>query len=417
MKFNIWPKPFRYIEHSRIFVLFLCLVGAALTGSIFLYLYERADNNLNERLHEQASAYADLIDQFRTWNSNYNGVYVEKKPWVISHDHMGEFKDIQGQNAKVYTLRNHAVMTAEVSRMCEKEWGRSFRIVSKRPLDNDNRPNSIELEAIDRFERGEREYGIIDQFWPRPAYRYLRPLYVEANCLECHYGLGYKVGDIIGALSVTIPVKTMLEELQYTRRMIAGSAAVMIAIFILVVYLLTWLMISRLDIAQRELKRQATMDELTGLKNRRNILDHLESEFQRAERLGGELCVMIADIDHFKRVNDTFGHQEGDRTLKEVAGCLRDSMRSYDSVGRIGGEEFMVVSPGVPVDDVLGLAERIRTRIAQSRASQEGEPGLSISIGLTMRQEGDTSPVQLMKRADQALYQAKEAGRNRVVLV
>ncbi|MEW6113885.1 MAG: diguanylate cyclase, partial [Thermodesulfobacteriota bacterium] len=161
---------------------------------------------------------------------------------------------------------------------------------------------------------------------------------------------------------------------------------------------------------------QATHDALTGLWNRRSIMRALETELARAEREDAEVGVIMADLDHFKRINDTFGHIAGDAVLVEVAARFTRNARPYDVIGRYGGEEFLIVCPGCDLDSCGGLAERLRQALSESPVTtQEATINVTMSFGVSARPGKDTRNAELIiKEADQALYRAKELGRNRV---
>lgn len=161
---------------------------------------------------------------------------------------------------------------------------------------------------------------------------------------------------------------------------------------------------------------QATHDSLTGLLNRRAILDELYKELTRATRYGDKLVVGMCDVDHFKAINDTYGHQTGDDVLGDLARILSGSLREYDAVGRMGGEEFLVIAPLKAGTDSLSTFERLRQQIAGSRIStRSGELSITISIGVADATAMSTVD-QLLSAADAALYRAKAQGRNRVAL-
>lgn len=170
-------------------------------------------------------------------------------------------------------------------------------------------------------------------------------------------------------------------------------------------------------VATREaLRVQATHDVLTGLLNRGAILQALETELDRAGRRKEPLSVMMADVDRFKLVNDTHGHQVGDAVLVEAARRMKLAIRRYDSLGRYGGEEFLFVLPGCGRESAAAEAERIRAVIADEPFTA-GELRLSVtcSVGVSPREAGGGEHVdQLIQRSDQALYHAKANGRNRV---
>ena len=160
-------------------------------------------------------------------------------------------------------------------------------------------------------------------------------------------------------------------------------------------------------------------DSLTGLYNRWYVMEKIDSEMNRSLRHGSPVSLIMMDIDHFKRVNDSFGHSAGDRVLRSVGQVLRDSCRVYDVAGRYGGEEFCIVLPETKVGNTTVVAERIRERLAASRFDV-GEESVVVtaSIGIagieSIEAEDGLSPLSLIDRADQALYSAKHHGRNRV---
>lgn len=169
--------------------------------------------------------------------------------------------------------------------------------------------------------------------------------------------------------------------------------------------------------SREELAFQASHDHLTGLFNRRAALERLHLDLARVRRESGAVHVALCDVDHFKAVNDNHGHQTGDDVLCEVARMLVAGCREYDTVGRIGGEEFLIVSPTAEGAGEPTHFERIRAAIAEaSIPTRTGMHSITISIGVataTAKSRGDIDA--LLNGADEALYRAKEAGRNRVM--
>ncbi len=160
---------------------------------------------------------------------------------------------------------------------------------------------------------------------------------------------------------------------------------------------------------------QATHDPLTGIFNRRAILEHLHRELARAERYGDGLAVGMCDIDHFKQVNDKYGHQTGDDVLCAIAQMLTDYLRKYDSVGRIGGEEFLLVTSMRGGLDCVSIYDRLCSLVAGSEIkTRSGVLAVTLSIGAYCDISGSVVD-DILAAADEALYQAKRQGRNRVV--
>ena len=170
--------------------------------------------------------------------------------------------------------------------------------------------------------------------------------------------------------------------------------------------------------AHTELQFEAAHDHLTGLWNRGAIMDLLQRETQRTVRIGEPLGVIMADLDHFKRINDSYGHPIGDAVLREVAHRLLASVRNYDYVGRYGGEEFLIVLTACAPSDLVATAERMRAFVSEKPVDTDVGPiPVTISIGLAAQHlSGLELPKgeELVRAADSALYTAKANGRNRV---
>jgi diguanylate cyclase (GGDEF)-like protein len=166
---------------------------------------------------------------------------------------------------------------------------------------------------------------------------------------------------------------------------------------------------------EEKLRRQATSDALTGLQNRGAVLDRLATEMERSSREGSPLCIAILDLDHFKSINDTYGHSAGDATLCEAAKRMSSVLRPYDVLGRYGGEEFIVVFPKCDEAIALGIAERIRGAVAQPMTIDSHQMSITTSIGVA-RFIPPTTADAVIRAADHALLRAKQSGRNRVEL-
>ena len=167
---------------------------------------------------------------------------------------------------------------------------------------------------------------------------------------------------------------------------------------------------------REELRFQATHDALTGILNRGTILDLLHRELERAIRSKSATGLLMLDLDHFKLVNDTYGHLAGDVVLKEVARRMSQVVRAYDLVARYGGEEFLIVLPGCDKDQLQECAERIRLSIASAPVIPALELSITASIGAVVARLDMAAEMEILAAADVALYEAKASGRNRAVL-
>jgi diguanylate cyclase (GGDEF)-like protein len=229
--------------------------------------------------------------------------------------------------------------------------------------------------------------------------------------------------SIVGTLAGWIPYAPMLARAPYVDGRISPwwlafmgviSLAVGLALITLFVYLTT-----RLRDRELQLHEVARTDPLTGVSNRRRFLELFALEFERVQRYGGELSCVMLDLDHFKGINDRYGHAVGDRVLVAAADAFRSSLRTADVIARWGGEEFALLLPQTNLTGAQAVAERCRRALEEATITAEGARiRVTVSVGVAgLRGGGVDSPDALMRSADAALYEAKHSGRNRVVSV
>jgi len=215
------------------------------------------------------------------------------------------------------------------------------------------------------------------------------------------------------AIRAVIWPESVLTEMTTNSTLNLGSALAFVVLVLALHAMLMALVVTRLT---SELRRMSRHDSLTGLLNRRAMEELLYAQVQRCDR-GGTFAVMMLDLDHFKRVNDHFGHAVGDLALKHVAKLLRTTVREVDSLARFGGEEFVVLMPATVLTQAQPIAERLRERLSVTPLSHAAlQVPLSISIGIAQWRGIGDDLSQVLVRADTALFQAKGQGRNRVVL-
>lgn len=167
---------------------------------------------------------------------------------------------------------------------------------------------------------------------------------------------------------------------------------------------------------QNKLEQQANTDFLTGCASRRYFLGHAEQEFLRSRRYGGEMSILMLDLDHFKNINDNYGHQAGDTVLKKLVQVCQSLLRGVDLIGRLGGEEFAIMLPETAGERAIEVAERLCLAVAAAEVPADDSPALhfTTSIGVASLMAGDPGIDAIISRADGALYKAKNGGRNRV---
>jgi two-component system, chemotaxis family, response regulator WspR len=239
---------------------------------------------------------------------------------------------------------------------------------------------------------------------------------------------GYKLAQMFKRNATFVPIilLTALEDIDSKRRGLSAGADEFLTKPVnaleLQIRMSSMLRIKRLaeelERVNKELAELATVDPLTQVANRRAVEQRLVHEFYRARRYKHPFTVILVDIDHFKSVNDDYGHAMGDKVLIEVAAAIRQSTRSTDMVARFGGEEFIVLAPETSASSGEHMADRIRQSIADRTASkgEQGLPAVTASLGVASTEFAIATETELVARADQALYRAKREGRNRVIL-
>jgi diguanylate cyclase (GGDEF)-like protein len=355
----------------------------------------------------------------RKWNASYGGVYVEKKPGVESNPYL-ENPDIRTVDGKVYTKINPASMTRQISELAGREGLFTFHITSLKLLNPNNAPDAFETEALQLFEKGRHEVFREERKNGRNYFRYMAPLHISKECLQCHAKQGYTLGDIRGGISVTFDIDDILKMQKTSSTRIISLAVFSISVLLGFIYLFTFRLTKKLSETRHRIEEMAITDTLTGLYNRRHVMERFTEEMERARRLQKDLCCILIDIDYFKRINDTYGHLVGDQALREVSKILTRTIRIYDIAGRYGGEEFLIILPDTGFQDAHTLAERIRTDIkAHPVAKSDLTPAIpvTVSLGIATMIDADISVDTMIKRADEGLYKAKASGRDTVAWV
>lgn len=224
------------------------------------------------------------------------------------------------------------------------------------------------------------------------------------------------MGSVVGAATVEIPVASIEGQLQDTAATLWVLGLLTAGVSSSGLLLITRRLNGRVNEVHRHLAAAALTDDLTGLLNRRGTFERLDEEIGRARRTGDTLSVAMLDLDEFKLINDQYDHSGGDVALRHFGRLIQDESRSYDTAGRVGGEEFLLIAPGLDSGQAVALAERIRARVAAEPAVVAGDRVLlTVSIGVA-ELRGEESRDSIVLRADHAMYAAKEAGRDRVML-
>jgi diguanylate cyclase (GGDEF)-like protein len=403
----------------RIFLVSLLGALVVLFTGVFLGFTARNADFLREVVLERAQSLFHQIVMTRQWASEYGGVYVRKGPGVESNPWL-EHPDLAAADGSLLTLRNPALITREISEIASRRDDYRFRITSLNPLNPGNEPDAFERKALRSFETGGLEYWETTDSPAGREFRYMGALKTERSCLACHAKQGYEEGDIRGGISVTFPVDRLEGELRKNVALVFGLEVLIAAGTLAAVLFFVIRLRRQLDRVRVDLEQAATRDALTGLYNRRYILERFAQEEAMCRRSGRPLACALVDADDFKSVNDRFGHAAGDAALRIIADRLKSGVREYDIPGRFGGEEFILLFPGIRAGEARIACDRIREAIeAAPRPPALETARITVSMGIsdTVRtgfaDPGRTSLDALLSRADEALYRAKAGGKNR----
>jgi len=356
---------------------------------------------------------------YRTWNANHGGVYAPVTDATPPNPYLEvDERDVTTPGGIELTLVNPAYMTRQVHDLELTRHGTIGHITSLDPIRPENRADAWEAAALAAFEGGADEVYSVEVIDGQEYTRLMRPLVTEPGCLQCHADQGYEVGDIRGGISVAVPMATLW---QIGRPEQIGEAVFHGALWLVGLLGLgvTIRRLGRHSIDRKrlevELERQATTDALTGTDNRRSFGRRASMELSRSLRYGRPLSLLMLDLDHFKSINDRFGHPVGDEVLRTFAQACRETLRDADVFARMGGEEFAVLLVETQGDKAVTVAERLRRNVAKLEIPALGEAvSVTVSVGVTTARETDDALDTLLARADEALYEAKRQGRDRV---
>ncbi|MBU4118910.1 MAG: diguanylate cyclase [Proteobacteria bacterium] len=412
------PQKPDYKSPWKRFAVNISMVILLFISTLFTGIYLNHQKSLEQELKSRAQALFSSLVVTRKWNALHGGVFVEKTPGMKSNPYL-ENPDIVASNGKTYTKKNPALMTREISEIADKEGAFQFHITSLKPLNPNNIPDSFEQQSLLRFAQGETETISKEESNGATYYRYMAPLFVEKPCLACHAAQGYQLGEVRGGISVRFNIENMERALILNRLLLGLLFTVTLASLLAIVRRLVVALQKKLATAEALIREMAITDDLTKLKNRRFLLTRFEEELDRAARYHHPLSCIFFDIDHFKQVNDTYGHEAGDTVLKTISAAALEQCRQTDILGRYGGEEFLMILPETDQEQACSLAERLRQAIAnRTNIADRHQIRVTATFGVACYSP-ETSATRpdlsdFIKQADTAMLEAKTAGRNRV---
>ena len=403
----------------RMFIVNVSLIIVLFLIGIFIGFVLRTNQIIGNQIISSARSHFKSIVLTRRWSSDYGGVFVKKVKGVISNPYL-EDPDIITRDGSVYTQRNPSLMTKEISEYSKIDGDITYHITSLLPLNPDNFPDNFEKNALEMFEAGSRESSMYETGNGKTIFRYMAPLFVEKGCLVCHAKQGYSIGEVRGGISVSLDISEIKKDMTNNKIMVAVLSIITILTLLAIIISMVSRLAKKLTGAYQIIEQMAITDELTQIYNRRYFHATLDQELNRSERYDHPLSLMMLDIDHFKRVNDVYGHQVGDEVLKGLSAIIKSTTREMDVVARYGGEEIVVILPETNCNGGVLNAEKIRDNIEKHVFEiLDGKIlQVTVSVGVSCVDQIDDSEKDKAKKliqiADEALYMAKESGRNQV---
>ena len=392
-------------------LIILCLLWVALITGSFYWNYTSAKIEQDKIAFQTAKSFFDLIVMTREWNAWHGGVYVPVTPETMPNPYLEiPMRDIHVNEQLTLTQINPAYMTRQIAEIAEEQ-NVTFHLTSLNPIRPQNKPSLKEEKALKAFEKGVSKKGEFIEQNGKTEFFYMAPLETKDECLKCHAAQGYQKGDIRGGIRVTLPFEASIP---MTALLLGHIGIGLLGLIGIIAGGL------RLGNAYNTIRKQAKSDGLTGVSNRRSFSERIAVELNRSRLDQEPLSLIMIDIDYFKPFNDHYGHEQGDHCLKKVARQISNTIkRPGDFCARYGGEEFVVLLPATPSAGAMHIAEEIRINIEKLEIPHIAslcDGIVTVSLGVATFEDYDTSSRDtLLYKADTALYQAKQQGRNRVV--
>lgn len=395
-------------------VVWTLVVSASLAWNL-----HSSEQQTMDMAYAEARAVRDKDMAFRRWGLRHGGVYVQVTEEEQPSPYLAHIpqRDVTTTDGKQLTLRAPASMVREMMDDYMAVGGVRGRIVGLRYLNQANAPDDWEKARLEDFElSNDTEVWEVANMNGQPHLRYLRAWRMSKPCEQCHAILGYSEGDLRGATGVNLPLAPYYQRIRESAwNLILTHGSIWLIGFVGI----GWagrqghLRAQEQKVSMEHIKFLAHHDSLTTLANRFSMENRLEQALATSRREDGQLAVLLIDMDHFKNINDTLGHQVGDKLLVEVASRLQAIVRESDIVARLGGDEFVVVLTGMDaLRDAMSVGTKILDALGQPYTIEGQLLHTTPSIGISVFPGDGSDVTTLLKHADTAMYHSKEHGRN-----
>jgi len=418
----------RIANYKRVFL----LINIIFTILMLVFVnqnFNKQKSLIDSLLVAKAKAIFENILDTREWNARFNGVYVNAdiEPNRYLRDNILKIDE----NRTLIKI-NPAWMTRQISEISNKKNSFYFKITSTNPLNPNNMADLFEKSAIEYFEKN-RDRDFFYKF-EKDNFDFMGKLLVKESCLNCHREQGYKLGDIRGGIRISISTDLYNKEI-YSIEREKTILSVIIVLISLLIYVIFYLFIKttdrflrnteklnisleqkvrlrtqELEDLNKSLTQEVITDALTGVYNRKMFNNVIYTKVEEVRKFGFKLSLIMFDIDFFKKVNDTYGHQVGDLVLKEIAKVVNENIRQDDLFFRWGGEEFTILL-NRDLTIAIRVAKHLREAIKKHKFEKVGS--ITCSFGVSEFNSKKTLS-NFIKEADDLLYLAKKKGRDRV---
>lgn len=384
-------------------------------------------------LHEAKSLYQSIVVT-RKWATNHNDIYIKKHPNIKKNKFL-ENNHIFTKDGELLIKMTPGWMTRQIAEISNDQCDYYFKITSLKPINPKSKPDKFEKEALIFLNQNKNQtfYTKMEE----DKFNFLGTVKAEKSCITCHHKQGYKQNDIIGGVRISIPTdmhRKNTKMITYKTKMHDIVTIITSALFLLIIIYTINSIFKRekkikklnktleqkvnkrtdaLKKANDRLVKISTIDDLTSIPNRRYFFEMANKSFHMSKRDNSVFSVVCIDIDYFKKINDTYGHQKGDEILKIIATSINEEIRKSDTFARVGGEEFIILLNNTKQIEAEIFAEKIRKKIEDLEYKKIK---VTISLGITQYEKTDTCFEPLLSRADQALYEAKDTGRNKSII-
>lgn len=411
------PASLQRLKHFlwAVYTLWLLLILLLTVWHIWHDLEE-----IDTLVKREANIRLQTANHVRKWIVQFGGVYTpvndvhQPNPYIPEH----AGRDVKTADGRLLTISNSIAALNAIMGKDNRVVGAFIRFTGDAPLKPGNEPDQWESMALEKLKAGEKIAAGYSKFEGKSYYRMMQPLKLKPKCYKCHSYSQYKLGDIVGGLGIHVDMEVYSQArtsviqthiISYTIIWIMGSIGILFTGK-------NWQQfLHQKDTLQHQLQNLAVHDPLTGFLNRHQVEMIFDNEIARAKRNRSNLSILLVDVDNFKSINDTYGHQAGDAILKHLASDFKQSIRESDYLVRYGGDELLFILTDSSNHETLKKAESIRLKIADNPVliDQEIKIQVTLSIGIATYPEHGETFNQLVSSADNALYGAKKNGRNR----